>query len=149
MVGVGSTSARRTLIIQRDIAANNRRAECAARFSRAFNRFAQLPEIFRLVRIAEIQVVGHGERLRARAGEIARGLGHGDFSAFARIESTIERIAIRRRGQEFIRRAHMKHSGIRTRPNDRAGANRVVILPINPVLSTQLTDRAKAKRNDW
>jgi hypothetical protein len=68
----------RALIVKRDVSADDRRAERAARFRCAFDRFAQLPEVFRLVRIAEVQIVGHGERARAGAGEIARCFGDGD-----------------------------------------------------------------------
>src|SRR6266851_708351 len=80
----------RTLIIQRDISARDRRAERAASFSNSFHGLAQLPEVFRLIRVAEIQVVGYCERAGARTREIACRLRHRNFGTFSRIERAVE-----------------------------------------------------------
>ena len=78
IVGVGSTTPAGLSLYKRNISAGDRRAESAAGLGEAFDRFAQLPEIFRLVGIAEIQVIGHGQRRCAGAGEIARRFRDGD-----------------------------------------------------------------------
>jgi len=66
-------------------------------FGRSFDRFTQLPEVLRLVGIAEVQVIGDGQRLRAGAGQIARRFGDRNLRAFAGIKRAVERIAITRR----------------------------------------------------
>ena len=93
-----------------------------------------LPEIFRLVGIAEVEVIGHGQRNRAGAGEIARRFRDRDPPAFARIERAVERIAIGRGGEKLVRLAEMENRGVGSRPNDRSGADHVIVLAIDPVL---------------
>src|SRR5881392_3016052 len=52
----------RTLIIQRDVATDDRCVERTANLRHSFNGFAELPEIFGFMRIAEIQVICHSQR---------------------------------------------------------------------------------------
>ncbi len=89
-----------------------------------------------VVGIAEVQIVSHGERPRARAGEVARGFGDGNFCAFARVERAIERIAIRGRGQNLVGIADEIDGGIRAGLHHRAGPHRVVVLAIDPVFGS-------------
>ena len=126
-------NASRVLIIQRNISARHWRPKRATCFCYSFNRFTQLPEIFRLVRIAEIQAIRHSQRARAGAGEISRGFGNGDFAALARVERAISRIAICGSSQDFVSVTHKEHRGIRTRFYNRAGAHGVIVLSIDPV----------------
>ena len=93
-----------------------------------------MPEILRLVGIAKIQIVGHRERFRARAREIASGFGDRNFRAFARIERAVERITITGGRQNFVRITNEINRGVRTRLDQRAGAHGVIVLAINPVL---------------
>ena len=95
-----------------------------------------MPEIFRLIGIAEVQIVSDGERPRARAGEVARGFGDGNFCAFARVERAIERIAVASGGQNFVGIADEIDGGIRARLHQCAGAHRVIILAIHPVFGS-------------
>ena len=89
-VGVGSIAADGTFVVEADVAAGDGRAERAAGLGHAFDRFAELEEILRLVRVAEIEVVGDGERHGAGAGEVARSFGDGDAGAFARILPAVD-----------------------------------------------------------
>ncbi len=82
--------AKRALVVQRDISACYRRSECATGFGHAFNGFTQLPEVFRFVRVAEIQAIRDGQRSRAGAGEIPRRFRNSNFAALAWIERAIE-----------------------------------------------------------
>src|SRR5205814_1441078 len=99
-----------------------------------FNRFTQLPEIFGLVRIAEIQAVRDSQWICTGTGKVSRRFGDGDLPAFAWVERAIHRIAIRGRRQNFVGVANEKNGGVRTGFHDRAGANGVIVLPINPIL---------------
>src|SRR6202035_35418 len=61
-------------VVQRDVAADDRDAECAAAVAKAPHRFGQLPGDVRLLRIAEVQAVGQPERLGADAGQVGDAL---------------------------------------------------------------------------
>ena len=52
----------RALIIQRDVSTCDGRSKRAACFCHAFNSFTQLPEVFGLVGIAEVEAIRNGER---------------------------------------------------------------------------------------
>src|ERR1700732_3391373 len=116
------------------MSARYRRAKSPAGFGNSFDRFAQLPKVFRLIWIAEVQVVGDGQRFRAGTSEIARGFSNCNFAAFARIEPAIEGIAIGRRGENFIRVTDEEDRSIRSRLHHSAGAHGVIVLAIDPIL---------------
>ena len=86
--------------------------------------------------IAEIQVVRDGERDRAGAGDIARGFGDGDASAFAGILFAIDGVAIGRSGQDFIGLADDEDGGIRAGQDGGAEADHVVVLLPDPLLGS-------------
>src|SRR5882724_2916832 len=124
----------RALIVKRDVASNYRRAEGATCLGNSLNCLAQLPEILRLVRITEVQIVRHRERSRAGTGEISRRFRDRNASALARIERAIQRVTIGRRRQDFVRLSNIEDRGTRARFYHCAGPNRVIVLAINPVL---------------
>jgi len=100
-------------VVEAHVAAGDGCVERAAGFGEAFDGFAELKEIFGLVGIAEIQVVRDGERDCAGAGDVARGFGHGDASAFAGILFAVDGVAIGRRSEDFIGLADDEDGGIR------------------------------------
>ena len=103
-------------------------------------------ENLRIVRVAEVEVIGRAERDCAGAGEIATGFRDGDFAAFVRIEINVGGVAIDGEGDEFRNRGavlrglrerivfDVNDRGIRAGRNDRAVADHVVVLAIDPVL---------------
>ena len=95
----------RALIVQADVPAGDRRVKCATGFSDSANRFPQLPEDFRIVRIAEIEIVGRAERDRAGARQVAGAFRNCGLSTFVRIEINVSRIAIDRERNELFGRA--------------------------------------------
>ena len=72
ITGVGIDGAGRTLVVERDVAAGDRRAERGARLAHAAHRFAKLEVDFGPPRIAEVEVVRDRHRPRAGAGDVAR-----------------------------------------------------------------------------
>ena len=124
----------RALIVKRDVASNYRRAERATCLGNSLNCLAQLPEILRLVRVTEVQIVRHRERSRAGTGEISRRFRDRNAPALPRIERAIQRVTIGRCRQDFVRLSNIEDRGIRTRFYHCAGPNRVIVLAINPVL---------------
>ena len=91
------------LVVETHVAARDRRVEDAAGLRQSANRFLELPEDLRVVRIAEVQIVGRAQRRGPGAGEIARRLGHRDFAAFIRIQINVGGIAIHRQRDELVR----------------------------------------------
>ena len=65
------------LVVERDVAAGNRRTQRRAGLADAVNGRRKLRHNLRLLRVAEVQAVGCRYRRRAGAGHFARGLGHG------------------------------------------------------------------------
>ena len=90
------------LVIEADISACDWRVEGAAGFGHTANRFLELIKNFRIVRIAEIEVVGCTQRSRAGTSEVAGGFCYGDFSALIRIEVNVSGVAIDRERNEFF-----------------------------------------------
>src|SRR5438128_4402745 len=60
------------LVVKADIAAGHWRIQEAAGLGKSAHRFLELPENLRVVRVAEVQVVGYAERSGAGTGEVAR-----------------------------------------------------------------------------
>ena len=84
------------LVVERDIAGHHREVERAAGFRDALQAADELAHDFRPLRIAEIEIVGDGERPPADRRDIAPGLGHRLLSAFERIRLAIARRDIHR-----------------------------------------------------
>ena len=72
----GINSGAQRLVIERNIAAGNRRSERIARLGNAVDRIRKLCHDFWLLRIAEVEAVGCGDRRRTATGDLASCLGH-------------------------------------------------------------------------
>ena len=120
-------------VVEAHIAAGDGCVERAAGFGEAFDGFAELEEIFGFVGISEIQVVRDGERGCAGAGDVARGFGHGDATAFAGILFAIDGVAIGGCGEDFIGLADDEDGGIRSGQDGGAEADHVVVLLPDPL----------------
>src|SRR4051794_23619311 len=73
------------LVVEADVAADDRDPEGAAGVSEARHRARELPGDVRLLGVAEVQAVGQAERLRADAGEVRAALEHGLDRAAIRV----------------------------------------------------------------
>ena len=82
---VGSDAAERRLVVQADVAAGDRDAECGRRLGQAADRLGQLPVRLGHVRVAEVEAVGEPERPSAGDADVARALGHGQRRAERRV----------------------------------------------------------------
>ena len=78
-------------VIQRNIARHDRHIERRNCLTNALDRADELPHDLGLFGIAEIQVVGGGQRRRTDRGQVAIGFGHRLFAAFDRIGLNIAR----------------------------------------------------------
>src|SRR5207249_11446068 len=127
-------NASRVLIIQRNISACDRRAKRATRFCYSFNCLTKLPEVLWLVRITEVQAIGHSKCLCTGTSEIARRFGDRNFATFTRVERAISRLAIRGSGEEFVGVTHEDYRGVRTGFYNRSSTYGVIVLAIDPIL---------------
>src|SRR5882757_4262311 len=94
------------LVVEADVAAGDRRVKRAASLGEAFDALAQLPEIFRFVRIAEIEIVGHRHWPRTAADKIPGRLGDRHHGALTRLNPAEDRVAIGGGGEKLIGLAH-------------------------------------------
>ena len=93
---------RAALVVERDVAAGDGRVEGAATFGNAAHGFLELPENLRVMRVAEVEVVGRAERRSTGAGEVAARLGDGGFPAFVGVEIDVGPVAVAGEGDEFV-----------------------------------------------
>ncbi len=88
--------------------------------------------ISRLLGVAEVEAVGQAERLAAGAGDVARRLEHGERAARPRVEAGDPARPVERDREPAQRRPQAQHGGVEARPADRARADEVVVLLVDP-----------------
>ncbi len=101
-VGVGSIGAGGRLIIEADIAAgdgNVRRPRQPS--ARPLDGLLEHVEILGIMRVAEVEIIGEGERLRAGHGKIARAFRDGDQRAEPGLRGDVVGVAIDGGGEIF------------------------------------------------
>ena len=74
--GVGSMSRPCALVVEADVAADDRDAEGAARLGHAVDGLGQLPHHLGVLGVAEVEAVDDGQRPGADAGQVEHRLGH-------------------------------------------------------------------------
>ena len=120
------------LVVERDVAADDRDAEGAAGVGEAGHRARELPGDVRLLRVAEVEAVREPERLGADAGEVGRALEHGLDGAAVRVAGDPPPVAVDRdrdRGSAL----QLQHCGVgRLRPPDGPRADEAVVLLERP-----------------
>ena len=87
----------RRLVVERDVAADDRDTERLARLGQSLDRLGQLPGDVRLLGVAEVQAVRQPERLGADAGEVGGALVDRLGRAAARIAGDSPAVAVDRR----------------------------------------------------
>ena len=92
--GVGSMSAPRRLVVEADVAADDRDAERAARLAHAVDGLGQLPHHLGVLGVAEVQAVDERERAGADAREVEHRLGHDQRGAGARVDRAPAVVAV-------------------------------------------------------
>ncbi len=102
IVGRGEDHRDRALVVERDVAAGDRRAEHAAGVAHPADRFLELVEDLGALGVPEVEAVGDRHGARAGAGDVARGLGDGDLSAGARFEVDVAPVAIGLEGDRLV-----------------------------------------------
>jgi hypothetical protein len=98
------------LVVEADVAAGHRGAQRQARLAQSLDRFHELMVDLRDRGVAEVQVVGHAERRRPDAGEVAGRLGHGEAGAAARREVDVAGVAVDGRGHAATGALESQHA---------------------------------------
>ena len=130
------------LVVERDIAGHDREIEGAAGLANALDAAHELAHGMRALGIAEVQVVGDGERRGADGGQVAPGLGHGLPAALDRIRLAIARRDIARHGEALGAVLDADDAGIAAGRDHGIAENQGVVLFIDPAL------RALVRRAD-
>ena len=124
-----------TLVIERHVAARDRRAELLARLGHAGGRLAQLEIHFGPARITKVEIIRNRQRAATGAGDVARRLGDGDARAEAGVEIAIASIAVGLERERAARVADADDRRVAPRSNDRVRPHGVVVLPVDPHLA--------------
>ena len=111
------------MIVETDVARNERRAEFARRIRQAVDGGDEFTQVFGIGRIAEIEAIGHAHRTRADGCDVSGRFAHGKFRRTHRVDRTVTRIAIDRQ-RDGKRCAGNRHddTGIRLARGNRGRA---------------------------
>ena len=100
------------VVVQGDVARDDRQTEGLARPSHPFDRLRQLPADLRLLRVAEVEAVREPERLTACTGDVPGGLEDGGGAAEEGIERADSAGAVQGHGETAERRPQAENRGI-------------------------------------
>ena len=139
--GVGQDGLAVRLVVEADVAGDDRRAELLAGRRHAADRLLHLVVDVELLRIAEVEAVGDGERLRAGADDVARRLSDGDGAAGVGVEVAVEAVAVGGEGDARFVPLTRRTAASLARPDDGVGEHLVVVLAPHPALVGKLRRR--------
>src|SRR4051794_26647163 len=120
------------LVVERDVSRHDRPIERLARLRDSLDRLCQLPADLAPLGVAEVEAVREGERLAARAGDVARRFEDGGRAAGPRGEPAQASGAVERNGKSAYRRPQAQDGGVEAGPPDRARADQVVVAVVDP-----------------
>src|SRR3984893_1365078 len=106
------------VVVEADIAGNNRDLQPAARLGHALHRLLQLPEDLPLLRVAEVETVGDGERPSTGRNHVAPSLGDGDGSTQPGVQVAVAAVAVGAQRDCPARALDAHHGGIPARHHD-------------------------------
>ena len=123
------------LVVEADVARDDRRLQDLAGLGHALDGLLELPVDLALLRVAEVEAVGDGHGQRAGAAEVARGLGDGRLGAAVRVEVAVAAVAVGGEGDAARRVLDAQHGRIRAGDLHGVGLHDVVVLLVGPALA--------------
>ena len=126
------------LVVQADVAADDRYGERITGFGHAVDRLRQLPHDFGMGRIAEVQAVDERERIGAHTGKVQRRFDHHHGGSPAGISVAPAVVAVDRDsqaptgGRAVARIAQSQQRGVVPGTDNRVQKQLVVVLPVYP-----------------
>ena len=121
------------LIIERNIARDDRHIQGGHGGPYALDGAYKLPHNFRLFRISKVQIIRCGQGQGTNRCEIAIGFCHGLLATFEGIGRHVARCHIRCEGQGLLRAMHPNDTRAQARRAQAVGHHLAVILFINPL----------------
>ena len=124
------------LVVERDVPTHDGHAQGAASVGHATDALLQLVVDLRLLRVAEVEAVGDGQRRRAGCGDVAARLGDGHRTTGPGVEPSEASIAVDSQGERLGELPEAEHSGIsRTGLDHRARLHLVVVAAVDGALA--------------
>src|SRR5205814_4368565 len=127
--------AERVLVVERHIAAGDRRAERLASVAHSAHGFAKLVVDLGLSRIAEVEIVRDRQRPTTGTRHVPGGLGDRDPGAHAGIEIAIAAVAVCRYRETLAGPADPQRRGVAAGADDRVRADGGIVLAVHPGLA--------------
>ena len=115
------------VVVERDVARDDRQAERLAGLRHPLDRLGELPADLGLLRVAEVEAVGEPERLAAGTGDVPRGLEDRRGAARERVERADPAGAVEREGEAAVRRPQPQHGGVEAGPANGARLDELVV----------------------
>ena len=116
------------LVVERHVAGDDGRLQRLTGLGHALNGLDEHVRRLALLRVAEVEAVGDGQRATAGAGDVARSLGDGLTPTTARIEPGAATAAVERSGDRALRAGQADHASIGSRADNRAATDDLVVL---------------------
>ena len=135
--GVGSMSTPEALVVERDVPADDRQPERAARLGEAAHALDQLPHDLCVLRVAEVEAVDDGGRPDADTRQVRDRLGQDQGDPAAGIERAPARVGVRRDRDALVVAGspgppRRKQRGVATGADDGVQEQLVVVLAVDP-----------------
>ena len=122
------------LVVERDVAGDDRRPQSRARLGHAVNDLGESPHHFRTFGRGEVQTVRNRKGSRADAHDVARRLGDYEARAFARVKRAVTTVAVQTHRERAPRLLDAHDRRVRARKHCRVRPNHVVVLLKDPLL---------------
>ena len=134
------------LVVERDVAGDDRGAEDLAGLRHARDRLAQRIRRARSLGVAEVEAVRDRRGLCAAAGDVERGLRDRLGAAAPRIERDARAVAVERHRDRPLRGRQAHDARVAARARDRARADDLVVLLVDPRLGADVRRRQQPQQ---
>ena len=136
----------RVLVVERDVAAHDRRAEHLAGLGHAGDRLAQHVGGVRALGVAEVEAVRDRSGRGSRAGDVQGRLADRLTATAQRVERDARAIAIERHGDPALARRQAQHARVSPRSDHGPRADELVVLLGHPALRADVRRGEQAQQ---
>jgi hypothetical protein len=119
------------LVVERDIAGDDRHAQRLAGERHPLYCLGQLPRDLGLLGIAEVEAIGEADGLAAGARDVARSLEHREGASGARLETRLPALAVERNREPAVAGAQPQHGRVEAGPTHCPRADEMVVAPVD------------------
>src|SRR5439155_7483196 len=140
------------LVVERDVARDDRNGERAAGGRHALDRLRKLPADLRLLRVAEVEAVREADRLARRARDVARSLEDGGLAAREGVEPRDPTLTVEGECEAADHRAEPKHGRVQPRASHSPRPDELVVAPVDEGTASEIRRRQQLEervRGRW